>query len=120
VAILVVTCAGHDNLRSTFDWERAYGKSYRIELSTDGENRRTVWSTASGDGGLDTASFTGTRARYVRVQGLERGTDWGYSLGEAGVHSSRLASPACRLGRPVRARRARTWHGCRRPNDAGS
>jgi microsomal dipeptidase-like Zn-dependent dipeptidase len=73
--------------RVTLDWERAYGKSYRIELSTDGATWRTAWSTTSGDGGLDTARFTGTPARYVRVHGLDRGTDWGYSLYEVGVHS---------------------------------
>lgn len=73
--------------RVTLDWERAYGKSYRIQLSTDGQNWRTAWSTVSGDGGLDTARFTGTPARHVRVQGLARGTQWGYSLHEVGVHS---------------------------------
>jgi microsomal dipeptidase-like Zn-dependent dipeptidase len=81
---------GSTNLvsRVTLDWERAYGKSYRIELSTDGTNWQTAWSTTSGDGGLDTAKFTGTPARYVRVHGLDRGTDWGYSLHEVGVNSA--------------------------------
>ncbi len=74
--------------RVTLDWERAYGKSYRIELSTDGTTWHSVWSTTAGDGGLDTARFTGTPARYVRVHGLDRGTDWGYSLYEVGVHSA--------------------------------
>jgi hypothetical protein len=74
--------------RVTLDWERAYGKAYRVELSTDGTNWRSVWSTTAGDGGLDTARFTGMSARYVRVQGLERGTQWGYSLREVGVYSS--------------------------------
>ncbi len=73
--------------RVTLDWERAYGKSYRIELSTDGVNWKTAWSTTTGDGGLDTARFTGTPARYVRIVGTERGTKWGYSLYEVGVHS---------------------------------
>ncbi|MEU9917105.1 discoidin domain-containing protein [Streptomyces sp. NPDC051001] len=81
---------GSTNLvsRVTLDWERAYGKSYRVELSTDGTNWQTAWSTTSGDGGLDTAKFTGTPARYVRVHGLDRGTDWGYSLHEVGVNSA--------------------------------
>ncbi|MFI1396065.1 discoidin domain-containing protein [Streptomyces sp. NPDC020681] len=74
--------------RVTLDWERAYAKSYRIEVSTDGTNWQSVWSTTAGDGGLDTAQFTGTSARYVRVHGLERGTDWGYSLQEVGVYVS--------------------------------
>jgi hypothetical protein len=76
----------HPVRRVTLDWERAYGTSYRIELSTDGVNWQPVWSTTAGDGGLDTARFTGTPARYVRIQGLDRGTDWGYSLSEVGVH----------------------------------
>ncbi|MFJ9346659.1 discoidin domain-containing protein [Streptomyces sp. NPDC101237] len=74
--------------RVTLDWERAYGRSYRIELSADGTNWSTAWSTAAGDGGLDTARFTATPARYVRVHGLARGTAWGYSLYEVGVHSA--------------------------------
>lgn len=74
--------------RVTLDWERAYGKAYRIEVSTDGTNWQSVWSTTAGDGGLDTAQFAGTSARYVRVHGLERGTKWGYSLHEVGVYSS--------------------------------
>ncbi|MER6474632.1 galactose-binding domain-containing protein [Streptomyces collinus] len=73
--------------RVTLDWERAYGRAYRVELSTDGENWRTAWSTTSGDGGLDTVRFSGTPARYVRVTCTQRGTQWGYSLYEVGVHS---------------------------------
>ncbi|MFI7006024.1 discoidin domain-containing protein [Streptomyces sp. NPDC050145] len=73
--------------RVTLDWESAYGKSYRIELSTDRENWTTAWSTTSGDGGLDTARFDRTEARYVRIKGLERGTQWGYSLKEVGVYA---------------------------------
>ncbi|MGR4879974.1 discoidin domain-containing protein [Streptomyces sp. LARHCF249] len=74
--------------RVTLDWERAYGTSYRIEVSSDGTNWQSVWSTTTGDGGLDTAQFAGTPARYVRVHGTQRGTQWGYSLHEVGVYSS--------------------------------
>ncbi len=81
---------GSTNLvkRVTLDWEKAFGKSYRVELSTDGTTWQTAWSTTVGDGGLDTAQFAGVPARYVRVHGLDRGTDWGYSLHEVGVYSS--------------------------------
>ncbi|MFB7056036.1 discoidin domain-containing protein [Streptomyces vinaceus] len=71
----------------TLDWEQAYGRAYRIELSSDGSNWRTVWSTDSGDGGLDIARFTAVPARYLRVQGVTRATWWGYSLCEVGVYS---------------------------------
>ncbi|MEV7614256.1 discoidin domain-containing protein [Streptomyces sp. NPDC089799] len=72
----------------TLDWERAYGRSYRIEVSDDGSTWRTAWSTTAGDGGLDTVTFPGTTARYVRVHGVVRGTGWGYSLHEVGVYSA--------------------------------
>ncbi|MEV0094908.1 discoidin domain-containing protein [Streptomyces sp. NPDC050738] len=77
----------HQVKRVTLDWEEAFAKSYRVELSEDGANWKTAWSTAAGDGGLDTARFAAIPARYVRIQGLERGTKWGYSLQEAGVYS---------------------------------
>ncbi|ORT57194.1 discoidin domain-containing protein [Streptomyces sp. CB03238] len=73
--------------RVTLDWERAYGKAYRIEVSADGDEWRTVRSTTAGDGGLDTVRFSAVPARFVRVMGLERGTGWGYSLHEVGVYS---------------------------------
>ncbi|MEU9321133.1 discoidin domain-containing protein [Streptomyces sp. NPDC048295] len=73
--------------RVTLDWEAAYAKSYRIEVSQDGKSWQTAWSTAAGDGGLDTAWFARTPARYVRIHGSERGTEWGYSLQEVGVYS---------------------------------
>ncbi|WP_030228890.1 discoidin domain-containing protein [Streptomyces sp. NRRL WC-3626] len=71
--------------RVTLDWERAYGTSYRVELSTDGVDWRTAWSTTAGDGGLDTATFAPSPARYLRVRFTDRGTEWGYSLREVGV-----------------------------------
>ncbi|WP_415953713.1 discoidin domain-containing protein [Streptomyces sp. KLOTTS4A1] len=78
--------AVHTVRRITLDWEAAYAKSYRVELSKDGTDWTTAWSTQSGDGGLDTARFDATQARYVRVKCLERGTGWGISLYEVAVH----------------------------------
>ncbi|MEO3764832.1 discoidin domain-containing protein [Streptomyces sp. B5E4] len=73
--------------RVTLDWERAYAKAYRIEVSADGNAWRTVWATENGDGGLDTAVFDATDARHVRIVGVQRGTGHGYSLYEVGVHT---------------------------------
>ncbi|MFG2330825.1 discoidin domain-containing protein [Streptomyces sp. NPDC048604] len=70
------------------DWEAAYARGYRIELSENGTDWRTAWSTDEGDGGLDTATFDTEAARYVRVHGVKRGTGWGYSLQEVTVHRS--------------------------------
>ncbi|MCF2530982.1 galactose-binding domain-containing protein [Yinghuangia soli] len=74
--------------RVTLDWESAYARAYRIEVSEDGATWRTAWSTTAGDGGYDTAQFASQQARYVRVQGVTRGTQWGYSLHEVTVSRS--------------------------------
>ncbi|MGY3334637.1 microsomal dipeptidase-like Zn-dependent dipeptidase [Streptomyces filamentosus] len=71
--------------RVTLDWERAYARQYRIEVSEDGAAWRTVWSTEAGDGGYDTAEFASASARYVRIHGERRATQWGYSLHEVTV-----------------------------------
>ncbi|MFD5865636.1 discoidin domain-containing protein [Agromyces sp. NPDC127015] len=71
--------------RVTVNWERSAAKKYDVQLSDDGQNWRTAWSTTSGDGGLDTAAFAPTSARYVRVLCTERTTDYGYSIWELGV-----------------------------------
>ncbi|HET7578139.1 MAG TPA: beta-N-acetylglucosaminidase domain-containing protein [Bacillales bacterium] len=62
------------------DWEAAYGKGYKIQVSSDAENWTTVYSTTTGDGHLDSIQFDPVEARYVRMQGTDRGTKYGYSL----------------------------------------
>jgi acyl-homoserine lactone acylase PvdQ len=66
--------------RAILRWESAYGSSYRIETSADGSTWKTVYSTTSGDGGVDDVAFPATTARYVRMTGVKRATSYGYSL----------------------------------------
>ena len=67
-------------------WEDAYGKGYRIEVSNDNSTWRTVFSTGTGNGGVDNDVFAATTARYVRMTGVARGTSYGYSLYEFEVY----------------------------------
>nr|WP_257586514.1 discoidin domain-containing protein [Streptomyces sp. 09ZI22] len=67
------------------DWETAYGKGYRVELSTNGSTWSTAYQTTTGDGGTDTLNISG-EARYVRVYGTARGTGYGFSLWEFKVY----------------------------------
>ncbi|MET8574019.1 discoidin domain-containing protein [Streptomyces sp. NPDC005012] len=67
------------------NWETAYGKGYRIELSTNGTDWSTAYQTATGDGGTDTVTVTGD-ARYVRMYGTARATQYGFSLWEFQVY----------------------------------
>ncbi len=62
------------------NWEAAYGKAYQIQVSNDSTTWTTVFSTTTGDGGIDDITFTSRNARYVRMYGTQRGTVWGYSL----------------------------------------
>ncbi|MFJ6695338.1 discoidin domain-containing protein [Streptomyces sp. NPDC091272] len=73
-------------------WEGAYAKAYRIELSTDGTNWTTAYSTAAGAGGNETVAVSGT-ARYVRMQGVTRATGYGYSLWEFQVYGGGEVGP---------------------------
>ncbi|MER5488942.1 discoidin domain-containing protein [Streptomyces sp. NPDC002812] len=73
-------------------WETAAAKAYRVELSTDGANWSTAYSTATGTGGVQTHDITGT-ARYVRVYGTQRTTGYGYSLWEFQVYGTGGTGP---------------------------
>ncbi|NUR73781.1 MAG: hypothetical protein HOU81_23455 [Hamadaea sp.] len=77
----LVTAINHVELA----WESAYAKAYQVQVSTDGSTWTTVYSTTSGDGGFDEISLNAS-ARYVRVNGTERATTYGYSLWEFGVY----------------------------------
>ena len=68
------------------NWEAAYGKAYRIEVSTDGVTWNQKFSETNGNGGIDDIVFATTDARYVRMSGTARGTSYGYSLYEFEVY----------------------------------
>ncbi|MEV0749473.1 discoidin domain-containing protein [Streptomyces sp. NPDC050273] len=62
-------------------WEAAYAKGYRIEFSTDDSTWSTAYSTTTSPGGTETLNVSGN-ARYVRLTGTTRATQYGYSLWE--------------------------------------
>ncbi|MEU5694844.1 penicillin acylase family protein [Actinosynnema sp. NPDC020468] len=68
--------------RVVLSWESAYASGYRIELSNDGTAWQEVFHTSVGDGGQDVVVFPPSPARFVRMTGIQRATDYGYSLYE--------------------------------------
>ena len=70
-----------DIARIVLKWEAAYGKAYKLQISDDQETWTDIISVSSGSGG-DDDHLVSARGRYVRMLGLERGTEWGYSLWE--------------------------------------
>jgi hypothetical protein len=68
-------------------WEKAYAKSYQVQISYDGRTWYNVYSTNSGIGG--TTTLTGSvNGRFVRMNGTQRGTPYGYSLWEFEVYGN--------------------------------
>jgi hypothetical protein len=68
------------------NWERADATAYRVEISTDGTTWTSVYSTSSGQGGNAIVDVAKLPARYVRMYGTQRSTDFGYSLLELEVY----------------------------------
>lgn len=75
-----------DICKVVLEWETAYARKYKIEVSNDGEIWETVYEETNGDGGNDTIEFATVNARYVRMYGTRRGTIHGYSLYEFEVY----------------------------------
>ena len=73
--------------RVLLGWEAAYAKAYTVQVSNDGSNWSTIYTTTAGNGGFDDLQINGT-GRYVRVNGTGRATAYGYSLWEFGVYRS--------------------------------
>ncbi|MCW3785768.1 galactose-binding domain-containing protein [Plebeiibacterium sediminum] len=73
--------------RVVLDWEGAFGKEYKIQVSDDNSTWTDVYTETNSDGGVDDITLTGT-GRYVRMYGTVRGTGWGYSLFEFEVYET--------------------------------
>ena len=72
----------------TFNWEAAYAKAYKVQTSTDGNNWNTVYETSNCKGGEESIVFDATTCRYVKMQGVKRALDYGYSLWEMGIYEA--------------------------------
>ena len=63
------------------NWEAAYDKSYKIQVSNDAKSWTEVYKTDEGREGINEVFFPKeVKARYVRMLGIELGWWYGYSL----------------------------------------
>ena len=66
-------------------WENAYAKEYKVQLSMDGKEFKTVSEQKDGKGKTETITFPVEKAQFVRIQCDKRGTGYGNSLWEIQV-----------------------------------
>ncbi|MEV6861912.1 DUF1996 domain-containing protein [Streptosporangium subroseum] len=69
------------------NWEGAYGRAFKIQVSNGSSPWTDVYSTTTGTGGTQTLNVSGS-GRYVRMYGTARGTGYGYSLWEFKVYGT--------------------------------
>jgi len=63
-------------------WETAFGKEYKIQLSDDGKTWADVYVQNDGKGQTENITFEPKSAKYVRILGIKRGTEFGFSIFE--------------------------------------
>ncbi len=67
--------------RVVLKWYTDYGKAFQIQVSTDATSWTNVYSTTTGASySVTDVTFAKTSARYVRMNGTQRGNQNGYSL----------------------------------------
>lgn len=85
--------------RIRIDWNQpAFATDYKVEASADGVTFATVLERQNWDGKPDNATIVPVTARYVRVTGLRRATQYGTSINELEVYASKILPPQSALG----------------------
>lgn len=73
------------------DWEYARAKTYQLLVSNDKQNWTNVVKENNGiitaHDGKQTVHFDLIKARYMKFQGIQRATDYGYSFYEFGIYN---------------------------------
>ncbi|MDO5576559.1 MAG: discoidin domain-containing protein, partial [Fibrobacter sp.] len=86
---VVIDLGGQYEISSVLlNWEAAYGKKYDIMVSDDNTEWKTVAVIENGVPGASIHKFDPVSCKYVKMQGRERGIEYGFSLYEFEVYGS--------------------------------
>lgn len=66
--------------RVKLKWETAYASGYKVQTSNDATNWTDIYTTSTGNGGVDDLTGLSGSGRYVRIYGVTRATGFGISL----------------------------------------
>ncbi|MFC0403373.1 discoidin domain-containing protein [Paraburkholderia rhizosphaerae] len=105
--------------RVVLRWEAAFGKAYVLEASNDKQTWTPIFTQNAGAGGTEDISVPATTARYVRMQGVQRATQFGYSLFEFEIYNS-AATPKLAITASSGANGSISPSGAVSVNQAGS
>ena len=72
----------HRISRVRITWQTAFSKSFSVQVSRDGQAWADVYATDEGNGGVSEIGFLPFEARWVRLNGTRRGTQWGHAVCE--------------------------------------
>ena len=72
--------------RVVLDWQDAYGKAYRIQVSNNDVTWSTIYGTTKGTAGTKVISGLSAHGRYVRMYGTKPGTRYGFSLWDFSIY----------------------------------
>jgi hyaluronoglucosaminidase len=73
----------------TVSWEAACANAYELQTSVDGTTWTPLKRVDESTCGLDLFTFeAGDPVKFVRMQGIDRKLDWGYSIYELGVYAA--------------------------------
>lgn len=73
--------------RVDVNWETAYASHYKVQGSTDGSSFTDLADVTLTAAGLKSSTFNDASVRYVRIYGLTRATQWGFSIWDVQVYS---------------------------------
>jgi hexosaminidase len=83
--MIIDLLANYQVNRIKITWENGFGTTYKLDVSTDNINWTNVYSTTSGNSGVDDNSFSSKPARYIKLYGTPSN---GYSLWECEVYAT--------------------------------
>ena len=77
----------------TLKWEDAHAQAYKLQVSDDAVEWKDVYQNNNSKGKNEEIKIKPVMARYVKMLGLKRATEWGYSLYEFEVYGRNKAKP---------------------------
>jgi len=71
------------------NWENAHAKSYKLHVSDDGQNWQEIYQNLDSKGGIEDIKIKPLKTQFVKVECIERATQWGFSLYEIELYAAK-------------------------------